>query len=100
VGWIALLDACVLYPTSTRDLLLRGAERYLYQVRWSAEIVAEMRGSLVRDGRITAEQSEALAAAMLKAFPEAMVDGHLALVPSMTNEAEDRHVLRKALPSP
>ncbi len=61
-------------PTSTRDLLLRGAERYLYQVRWSDEIVAEMRDSLVRNGRVTSEQSKALTATTLKAFPEAMVD--------------------------
>ena len=97
MGWIALLDACVLYPTSTRDLLLRGSERYLYQVRWSAEIIAEMRDSLVRDGRVSQEQSEVLTATMLKAFPEAMVDGHLALVPSMTNEQGDRHVLAAAV---
>ncbi len=97
MGWIALLDACVLYPTATRDLLLRGAERYLYQVRWSAEIIAEMSDSLVRDGRITSEQSVSLIASMLKAFPEAMVDGHRALIPSMTNEPRDRHVLAAAV---
>jgi len=33
LGWTALLDACVLYPLATRDLLLRGAQRYLYGVR-------------------------------------------------------------------
>lgn len=97
MGWIALLDACVLYPTATRDLLLRGAERYLYQVRWSAEIIAEMRDSLVRDGRVTRSQSEALAANMLEAFPEAMVEDHQTLVHSMTNEQEDRHVLAVAV---
>lgn len=51
MGWTALLDACVLYPLSTRDLLLRGAERCLYHVTWSAELIDEVRLCLVEDQR-------------------------------------------------
>jgi predicted nucleic acid-binding protein len=97
MGWVALLDACVLYPMSTRDLLLRGAERYLYQVRWSAEVIAEMRDGLVRDARMSSRKAESLATVMLEAFPEALVGDYEALIPSMTNNEPDRHVLAAAV---
>jgi hypothetical protein len=69
VGWIALLDACVLFSSGTRDLLLRAAERDLYQVRWSQEIIEEVRRNVVRDQRCSAGQADSLIQDMYKAFP-------------------------------
>lgn len=97
MAWTALLDACVLYPTATRDLLLRGAERDLYQVRWSTEIIEELRRSLILDGRCSAEQARGLLGHMLQAFPEAMVSGHDPLVPAMNTDPGDRHILAAAV---
>jgi len=93
LGWTALLDACVLYPLATRDLPLRGAERYLYEVRWSAQIVEEVRRDLVEDQRCTKEQAAYLIGQMTDAFREAAVTGHESLIEGMVNDPGDRHVL-------
>jgi hypothetical protein len=93
VGWTALLDACVLYPLATRDLLLRGAERYLYSVRWSEVIIEEVRRNLVEDQCCTTEQAASLVGHITSAFPDATVTGYESLNPAMANDAADRHVL-------
>jgi hypothetical protein len=97
VGWTAFLDACVLYPSSTRDLLLRGAEAYLYRVSWSARVLDEVRRNLVEDRRCTQAQADSLTRAMERAFPEASVGGFEDLIPAMANHEGDRHVLAAAI---
>jgi hypothetical protein len=97
VTWTALLDACVLFPTSTRDLLLRGAERYLYQIRWSGEILAELRRALQETAGVPADGAGRLVEIMETAFPEAAVEGYAGLVSQMTNHPGDRHVLAAAV---
>ncbi len=97
MGWTALLDACVLYPLATRDLLLRGAERYLYSVRWNDVILAEVWRNLVEDQRCTDEQATHLVSQMTAAFPDATVTGYASLIQAMANDAADRHVLAAAI---
>ena len=97
MGWTALLDACVLYPLATRDLLLRGAERYLYEIRWSEKIIQEVKRNLVDDQRCTGKQARYLTDQMAAAFPEAVVTGYEKLIEGMTNDAADRHVLAAAI---
>jgi hypothetical protein len=88
-----VLDACVLFPFSLRDTLLRAAHAGLYQPYWSAQILEEMRRNLVATGTTTEDQSRSLVAQMQKVFPDAMVTGHEALVPSLQNHDGDRHVV-------
>jgi len=95
-GWTALVDACVLYPLATRDLLLRGAERYLYSVRWSEVIIEEVRRNLVEDQRCRTEQAASLVGQMTSAFPDATVTGYESLIQAMANDA-DGHVLAAAI---
>jgi predicted nucleic acid-binding protein len=97
VGWVALLDTCVLYPSATRDLLLRGSERGLFQIRWSDKIIDELARSLIADKRCTPDQAAELVRHMRVAFPEAVVSGYQELVPAMANRPGDRHVLAAAL---
>ena len=80
-------------PLSTRDLLLRGAERYLYEVRWSVKIIEEVHRNLVEDERCTGEQAGHLVSQMMEAFPEANVTENDTLTEAMTNDEADRHVL-------
>lgn len=91
------MDACVLYPSSTRDLLLRGAEAYLYRVCWSCEVLEEVRRNLVADHRCAPNQANELIGAMTQAFPEALVTGYEKLVPAMGTNQGDRHVLAAAV---
>jgi predicted nucleic acid-binding protein len=98
MAFTAVLDACVLYPFSLRDSLLRLAARELYDVRWSQRILDETIRNLV-DQRISEEQAAHLTAEMTRAFPEACVpeEAIAALEGSMTNDAKDRHVLAAAV---
>jgi len=92
-----VLDACVLFPFSLRDVLLSAAHTRLYQLYWSAQILEETRRNLVQTGTTTEEQARALVAHMQKVFPEALVTGHEALIPGLKNEEGDRHVVAAAL---
>jgi predicted nucleic acid-binding protein len=101
VAFAAVLDACVLYPFSLRDTLLRLAEQELYVVRWSDRILEEVRRNLV-ENRITEDQAAGLLAAMRDFFPEAHIPGNAVdeLEPAMTNDPKDRHVLAAAVAAP
>lgn len=46
----AVLDACVLYPTVLREILIGAAEAGLFQPLWSARILAEWRHAAARLG--------------------------------------------------
>src|SRR6476661_2512101 len=93
---VSLLDACVLFPASLRDTLLRAAAAELYQARWSAEILEEVRRNLVEKGR-SEEQAQRLVDVIAKAFPEAMVTQYNHLIDQMPNHPKDRHVLAAAV---
>lgn len=92
-----VLDACVLFPASVRDCLLRAAQAGLYQLYWSELILEEARRNLVRKGLMSEEKSHDLIRQMKDAFPQAMVDEFEHLIPSMQNDEGDRHVLAAAV---
>lgn len=97
MGWTAFLDACVLHPWSTADLLLRLSERYVFRVMWSRDVLDETRRSLIEDAGLTTEQADYRIARMEAAFPEALVTGYADLVSAMKNHEGDRHVLAAAV---
>lgn len=98
---VAILDANVLYPMPLCDTLLSVAEGFLhpalYLPRWSADILEETRRNLVADGRCTPAQALRRIQLMSEAFPEAIVTGYEALIPSLSNHEGDRHVLAAAI---
>ncbi len=94
----AVLDTCALYPAHLRDTLLRLAERHLYVALWSGDILAELRGSLIRAG-LASDSVERLLAAMRKAFPDSEVQGYEVLIDAMECDPKDRHVLAAAVRS-
>ena len=91
-----VLDTCVLYPAHLRDTLLRLAERVLYQVLWSKDIIDELQRNLIK-ASIDPTAVEHLIAEMEAAFPDASVIGHQALIDAMTCDPKDRHVLAAAV---
>jgi len=93
---LVVLDACVLYPMYLRDTLLRAAEAGLYEARWSADILLELRRNLVADV-LTEEQVTRLLSAMFGAFLDVSVTGYEPLIPAMRNDPKDRHVLAAAV---
>ncbi|WP_194814796.1 PIN domain-containing protein [Nocardia sp. XZ_19_385] len=93
----AFLDANVLVPARLRDVLLTLAEVRLYEVRWSAEVLAEAARHLPES--MDAADRAVLFSAMAQAFPDALVewpDGFEADVPKLVNQ-KDRHVVAAAV---
>jgi predicted nucleic acid-binding protein len=92
-----VLDACVLYPFTVRDVLLQAAANSFYQAYWSEMILDEALRNLVADGRMSEENAARLVATMRRAFPEAQVTDYENLIPSMRNHEKDRHVVAAAV---
>lgn len=91
-----VLDTCALYPAHLRDTFLRLAERGLYRVLWSPDIIDELHRNLVEAG-IDARHVDRLVAEMGSAFPDAEVTGYSALIEGLTCDPKDRHVLAAAV---
>lgn len=92
-----VLDACVLIPASLRDTLLRAAEQGLYWLHWSDLILEEVSRNLVEKGMTSLEDAKDLTDVMRQFFAEATVRNFEALIPCMTNDVKDRHVLAIAV---
>ncbi len=95
-----LLDACVLANAGVCDLYLRLAEEpRLYMPRWSESILDEVKRTQMT--KLTRPYSEELArywrSEVTSSFPEALVSNFEMLVPLMTNDPKDRHVLAAAV---
>lgn len=98
-SFTVVYDACVLYPASMRDLLLRLGQTGLFRARWTQRIVDEALRALAasrpdlepaRLGR-TGELINA-------AIPDCLVTGHEPLVgPLQLPDLDDRHVLAAAV---
>ena len=93
-----VLDACVLYPPSLRDLLLSLAALDAYDVVWSELILAEVERNILADHPDIDPSRFRLhtIGAMRAAFPEALVE------PRPADNLEgvdpgDRHVVGAAL---
>jgi predicted nucleic acid-binding protein len=93
----AVLDACVLIPASLRDLLLRAAEAELFRPVWSDDVLAEVQRNLVESIGVAEAQAHRLVQTLGRAFPEAPVHNYESLIPSLTNDPKDRHVLAAAI---
>ena len=98
--YTAILDACVLYPATLRDLLLSLARDRLYHARWSDRIQDEWVRSLL--GRRPDLEEAALRRTcelMAQAVPDSLVQGWQRIEPGLTGlpDADDRHVLAAAI---
>ncbi len=69
----AVLDACVIYPTVLREILIGVAAKGLYQPYWSDRILREWVLATDKLGPVARVQAEGEAVQMRAAFPRAMV---------------------------
>lgn len=92
-----VIDSCVLYDSLLRDLLLRLAEKELYQPIWSNVICEEVKRNLNK--RISDEKATKIINTINGAFPEAVIDNYSKLIkidePNINEK--DRHVLSVAV---
>ncbi len=98
MAFVALLDANILWNVALCDTLLRAAERELYRPAWSEEILAEVADSLkAKRPDLDPRKIDQRIDQMKRQFPEALVTGYEDLIPVMTNQEKDRHVLAAAV---
>ena len=102
----ALLDACVLVPSTLRDVLLEIGTTQAFRPLWSEKIETEVERAILRlHAKRGRDQKESqgyvtrLRRQMNKALPDAQVRGWesmMPLVPKM-RDPNDRHVVAAAL---
>lgn len=96
-GRIAVLDACSLVPIRLTNTLLWLAEAGVFEVLWSEAILDEVQRNLPKLG-VSEQRAARRVATMREAFgAAALVDEYEHLIPEMTCDAKDRHVLAAAV---
>lgn len=96
---VAVLDACVLYPPSLRDLLMWLATVEAYAPRMTEAIHAEwIRNVLADKQKVTPTQLDRTRRLMNQVAPNCLVSGYEELIPTLRlPDANDRHVLAAAI---
>lgn len=98
-NFVAVFDACVLYPASLRDLLLHLALTDLFRARWTDRIHEEWIGAVLNQRQdLTRAQLDRTRDLMNKAVPDCLVHSYEDLVDALQlPDANDRHVLAAAI---
>jgi predicted nucleic acid-binding protein len=96
---IVVLDACVLYPPSLRDLLLTLAALDAFDIRSTEEILDEVTRNVIRNHPDLDADTfvEHTVGSMERAFPDASVPVPADLIESLDNDPKDRHVAAAAI---
>ncbi|MCS5721514.1 PIN domain-containing protein [Herbiconiux sp. CPCC 203407] len=92
----AFFDTNVLYGALLNDFILELADSGLFRPLWSKDVLFELAKNLVKNGEDPA-LVEKRVGTMERYFADALVTGYDDLVPTMTNDKKDRHVLAAAV---
>lgn len=93
----AILDTCVLFPLLLRDTLIFAYDFGLYRMHYSDIILDELQRNLLDNSKIKREAAQKIVSGIKNTYPEAVVKVSQRLIPCMTNNEKDRHVLAAAL---
>ena len=92
------LDACVLYPTVMREVLLGAAKQGFFAPQWSARVLEEWRRAALRRGPDVGMQAEGEIALLQAAWPMAEVAAQPGLEARLwLPDPADVHVLAGAI---
>ena len=96
---VAVLDACVIYPASVPDLLLRLALTDFFRARWTDRIHDEWIHAVLEQRKdLTQAQLQRTCPLMNKAVPDCLVHSYESLIDDLhLPDADDGHVLAAAL---
>lgn len=99
MAFVVIYDACVLYPNTLRDLLIRIHQAGLVQAKWTDEILDEMTVALKRNmPDLDEERLGRLRELMIKAVRDYRVTNYEPLIESLDlPDPKDRHVLAAAI---
>jgi hypothetical protein len=92
---IAVYDACILYPSHLRNIVVQAAVDRLIEARWTDEIHDEWMRNLAADTpALSLERPRITRQLMNDALPSAMVGGYAGLIPTVHfPDPHDRHVV-------
>ncbi|MDB5658277.1 MAG: hypothetical protein JWS10_892 [Cypionkella sp.] len=94
----AVLDACVIYPTVLREILLGVAAKGLYEALWSDRILREWTRATAKLGPAAQAQAETDAILMRATFPKGQVREQPGLEARLLlPDPDDVHVLAVAI---
>lgn len=98
-NFVALFDACVLYPAQLRDLLLRVALSDAFKARWTDRIHDEWIRNLLHDRPdISPERLARTRELMNRSVPDCLVTEYEPFIDQLTlPDPNDRHVLAAAI---
>ena len=100
-NFIAVYDACVLYPAPLRDLLVRLATKGMFRAKWTDTIHDEWtRNLLANRPDLKPEQLNRTRVLMNTHVQDSLVTGFESLIPALNlPDKDDRHVLAAAIRS-
>ncbi len=100
-SFVAVLDACVLYPAPLRDLLLRLALTGLFRARWTDRIHDEwIRSLLSQRPDLSRDRLQRTRGLMNRTVPDCLVTGFEELIEFLDlPDPGDRHILAAAIRS-
>lgn len=98
MAFVVIYDACVLYPNTLRDLLIRVSQRGFVRARWTELILDEVDRNIARDYSIAPEALARRRSLMNQAVPDCLVTGFEPLIEGLKlPDMDDRHVLAAAI---
>lgn len=99
MGFVAVYDACVLYPSTLRDLLIRIAQAGLVQAKWTDTILDEVFQNLQENRPdLPAARLARTRELMTGAIRDVLVVGYEPLIDVVTlPDPDDRHVVAAAI---
>jgi predicted nucleic acid-binding protein len=99
MGFVAVYDACVLYPSTLRDLLIRIAQAGLVQAKWTESILDEVFRNLEENRPdLNVERLERTRELMMGAIRDVLIVGHEPLIEAVSlPDPDDRHLLAAAI---
>lgn len=93
----AFLDTNVLYSATLNDLLMRLGELEVFRPLWSKDVLRELETALVRNAHVSPEKARRRIGHMQSAFPTSEVHDYEGLVPHLSCDPKDRHILAAAI---
>lgn len=96
--FVVVLDANVLYPFRTRDVLFTFAQQGLFRARFTTDIINEWTRSLISNKPELEESVQQQASIVAEVFDECYVEGYEPLIDGLSlPDQDDRHVLAAAI---
>ena len=97
--FVVVYDAHALYPNAQRDLLIRIAQTWMVQAKWTTEIIDEMaRARLRRNPDLDPVKLDRLKNLINHSVPDCLVWGYEPLIAGLKlPDPDDRHVLAAAI---